>query len=194
MPTYSIMRELGSKVPSFRLPDVVTGEMISLETFAPRKAFLVMFICCHCPYVVHVKHEISRLARDYADKDLGIVAISANDPGQYPADAPDRLKEMVDNWGLTFPVCYDETQETAKAFGAACTPEFFLFDHTRVLVYRGQLDESSPKNDVPTDGRVLRSALDAVLADRQVSQDQMPSRGCNIKWRPGNEPDYFSAP
>ena len=188
--TPSTMLALGTKAPAFRLPDVVSGKMISLETFAGKHALLVMFICRHCPYVVHVREELARLGKDYAARDLGIVAISANDAASHPDDAPDQLKAMAKELGFTFPFCYDERQETAKAYTAACTPDFFLFGADRQLVYRGQLDESRPGNGKSLNGRDLRAAIDAVLAGAPVSPAQRPSLGCNIKWKPGNEPSY----
>ncbi len=189
--TPSTMLALGTKAPAFELPDVVSGETITLETFAGKKALLVMFICRHCPYVKHVQSELARLGRDYAGSDLGIVAISSNDAANYPDDAPEKLKEMALREGFTFPFCYDESQEVARAYTAACTPDFFLFDADRNLVYRGQLDDSRPENGKPVTGRDLRAAIDAVLAGRPVDPDQKPSVGCNIKWKPGNEPPYF---
>ncbi len=189
--TESTMLELGHQAPEFALPDVVSGRTITLEDFAGKKALLVMFICRHCPYVVHVREELARLGADYADKALGIVAISANDVDQYPEDAPPRLKEMAEQLGFNFPFCYDESQETAKAYAAACTPDFFLFDEQRKLVYRGQLDDSRPGNGKPVTGRDLRAAIDAVLAGAPVAPDQRPSAGCNIKWKPGNAPRYW---
>ena len=188
--TPSTMLALGTKAPAFRLPDVVSGKTTSLETFAGTRALLVMFICRHCPYVVHVREELSRIGTDYATRDIGIVAISANDAATYPDDAPEQLKAMAKELGFTFPFCYDETQKTAKAYTAACTPDFFLFDANRMLVYRGQLDESRPGNGKPLDGRDLRAAIDAVLTGQAVSPEQRPSIGCNIKWKPGNAPAY----
>jgi peroxiredoxin len=190
--TPSTMLALGTAAPAFSLPDVVSGETVSLDDFASKKALLVMFICRHCPYVKHVQQEIARIGRDYAAKDVGIVAISANDAGTYPEDAPHSLKEMAEELGFRFPFLYDDSQEVAKAYTAACTPDFFVFDDNRELVYRGQLDGSRPGNDVPVSGKDLRSALDAVLADEPVNPDQRPSIGCNIKWKGGNEPDYFN--
>jgi thiol-disulfide isomerase/thioredoxin len=184
------MKELGTKAPDFHLKDVVSGQIISPAIFASKSALLVMFICRHCPYVEHVKHELARIGRDYGEKDVGIVAISANDASTYPEDAPDRLKAMAQELSFAFPFCYDESQDTAKAYSAACTPDFFLFDANRNLVYRGQLDESRPGNDKPINGRDLRDALDAVLANQPVNPDQKPSLGCNIKWKAGNEPNY----
>ena len=189
--TPSTMLALGTAAPEFRLPDVVSGKPISLTTFTGKKALLVMFICRHCPYVQHVKEGLARLGRDYAKKDAGIVAISANDAASYPDDAPDSLKAMAQEEGFAFPFCYDESQETAKAYTAACTPDFFLFDATRRLVYRGQLDESRPGNGKPVTGKDLRAAIDAALAGKPVSPDQRPSIGCNIKWKKRNEPAYF---
>ncbi|MBU0756329.1 MAG: thioredoxin family protein [Planctomycetes bacterium] len=189
--TASNMMPLGTDAPDFSLPDTVSGKEITLAVFSGKKALLVMFICRHCPFVVHIREELTRLGRDYLDRDVGIVAISSNDIDLYPDDAPPRLKAMAREEGFTFPFCYDETQETAKKYRAACTPDFFLFDGALKLVYRGQLDESRPGNDKPLDGRDLRAALDAVLKGAPVSRDQRPSIGCNIKWKPGNEPDYF---
>jgi peroxiredoxin len=190
--TPSTMLALGTQAPEFNLPDVVSGETISLETFASKKALLVMFLCRHCPYVKHVEDELTKLGHDYAGMDIGMVAISSNDANTYPDDAPDGLKEMAETLGFNFPYCYDEDQEIAKAYTAACTPDFFLFDEARALVYRGQLDGSRPGNDIPVTGADLRAAIDAVLADKPVDANQMPSLGCNIKWKEGNEPAYFA--
>ena len=147
--TESTMLELGVSAPDFALPDTVSGRMVRPADFADNKALLVMFICRHCPYVIHVQEELARLGRDYADKPLGIVAISANDVTTHPGDSPDNLREMAQELGFSFPFCYDESQETAKIFEAACTPDFFLFDQDRKLVYRGQLDDSRPGTDMP---------------------------------------------
>ena len=181
--TESTMLALGTPAPDFRLPDVVSGGAISLDTFAGQKALLVMFICRHCPFVVHVKNELVRLGKDYAAKSAGIVAICSNDADTYPGDAPASLKEMAVELGFRFPFCHDETQQVAKAYSAACTPDFFLFDEQRKLVYRGQLDGSRPGNSVPVTGRDLRAAIDAVLAGGSVDPNQTPSIGCNIKWK-----------
>jgi len=181
--TESTMVGLGTPAADFRLPDVVSGNLVSLGDFAGKKALLVMFISRHCPYVQHVKQELARLGRDYSDGPLGMVAISSNYVVQYPDDAPERLREMALELGLTYPICYDESQEIAKAYDAACTPDFFLFDADRKLVYRGQLDGSRPRNDVPVTGADLRAAIDAVLSERAVSPQQRPSAGCNIKWK-----------
>ena len=182
------MLALGTKAPEFRLPDVVSGKTISLVAFAEKQALLIMFVCRHCPYVQHVKDELARLGKDYAAKSVGMVAISANDAVNYPDDAPEQLKAMAKELGFTFPFCYDETQDIAKAYTAACTPDFFLFDAQRQLVYRGQLDESRPGSGKPVTGKDLRAAIDAVLAGEPVNPDQKPSIGCNIKWKKGREP------
>ncbi len=182
--TPSNMPVLGTPAAEFRLPDTVSGKTISLATFKGKKALLVMFLSRHCPFVQHVKDELARLGRDYGSRGVGMVAISANDVANYPDDAPERLKEMAEQTGFRFPFCYDESQDTARAYQAACTPDFFLYDGQRRLVYRGQLDESRPGNQVPVTGRDLRAALDAVLAGRPVSAEQKPSIGCNIKWKP----------
>jgi peroxiredoxin len=189
--TPSVMLALGTPAPDFLLPDVVTGKQISLGSFAGQKGLLVLFLSRHCPFVQHVKHELSRIAKDYRGKGLGVVGISPNDVSMYPDDAPQRLKEMAEEASLEFPFCYDESQKTAQAFSAACTPDIFLFDGGLKLVYRGQLDDSRPGNGKPVTGRDLRLAIEAVLAGSPVSQDQKPSIGCSIKWKPGNEPPYY---
>jgi thiol-disulfide isomerase/thioredoxin len=187
--TPSMMVELGRKAPDFHLPDVVDGRMVSLSDFASDQVLLVMFICRHCPYVLHVKPELARLAIDYQGKSVGIIGISSNDAQHYPDDAPDKLAELSRDLGI--PVLYDESQSVAQAYQAACTPDFFVFDGNRTLVYRGQLDDSRPGNSRPLNGRDLRTALDAVLAGRPAQSTQRASIGCNIKWKPGNAPDYF---
>ena len=184
------MLALGTVAPDFKLPEVVLGRSLASAELPTDKPLLVMFICCHCPFVKHVQDELTRLGRDYGDR-LSIVAITANDVDNYPADAPERFQEMAISLGWNFYTCYDETQEVAKAYTAACTPDFFLFDSKRQLVYRGQLDSSRPGNGQVVTGSDMRAAIDAVLAGTPVSQKQMPSVGCNIKWKPGNEPDYF---
>jgi thiol-disulfide isomerase/thioredoxin len=184
----STMLGLGTPAPDFQLPDVVSGQTMRLETFTGKKGLLVMFICRHCPYVKHIQQELSRLGKDYGAKPLGIVAISSNDAVQYPDDAPDGLRAMAQELHLAYPYCYDEAQDTAKAYRAACTPDFYLFDETRHLVYRGQLDDSRPGNAIPVTGGDLRAAIDAVLAGQPVSPRQKPSIGCNIKWKPGKAP------
>lgn len=181
--TLSNMLELGTPAPDFVLPDVVSGRDVSLAAFLDKKALLVMFICSHCPFVKHVQHELANIGRDYGDKDVGIVAISSNDAASFPEDSPAGLKLMAQQQGFGFPFCYDESQETAKAYAAACTPDFYLFDGARRLVYRGQMDDSRPGTDIPVTGRDLRAAIDAVLDNRVVDPSQRPSLGCNIKWK-----------
>ena len=190
MAVESMMLPLGTNAPPFELPDVVSGKMYNLDSFAGKSALLVMFICQHCPYVRHVEDEIAKLGRDYAKSRLGIVAISSNDPGHYPDDAPDRLKGMAQRLGFRFPFCFDEGQDVAKAYRAACTPDFYLFDEERRLVYRGQLDDSRPGTNRPVTGRDLRTAIDAVLAGKPAPSTQRASIGCSIKWKPGNAPGY----
>jgi peroxiredoxin len=184
----SAMLPLGTPAPPFSLHDVVSGNLYSLNSFAGKTALLVMFICRHCPYVQHVEQELAKMGRDYMGRDykdtgLGIVSISSNDPVQYPDDAPPRLKEMAERLGFTFPFCFDETQDVAKAYRATCTPDFYLFDGQRRLVYRGQLDDSRPGNNKPITGRDLRAAIDAVLAGKPVDSNQKASIGCSIKWK-----------
>lgn len=186
----STILPLGTTAPPFVLHDVVTGQRYSLDSFATRTGLLVMFICRHCPYVVHVEHELAKLGQDYQDTNLGIIAISSNDPISYPDDAPPKLKEMAQRLGFTFPFCHDETQEVAKAYRAACTPEFYLFDRDRRLAYHGQLDDSRPGNNKPVTGHDLRAAIQAVLAGKPVDSNQRPSIGCSIKWKPGHAPSY----
>jgi peroxiredoxin len=188
LPGTSTMLALGTEAPDFALRDVTTGGLVRRSDFDANKGLLVMFICRHCPYVRHVRKGLADLGRDYRGRDVGIVAISANDPAAYPEDAPESLAEEAREAGYAFPYLFDETQEVAKAYSAACTPDFFLFDADRKLAYRGQFDSSRPGNGVPVTGQDLRAAIDAVLADRPVPQDQRPSVGCTIKWRPGNEP------
>ncbi|MEH1875392.1 thioredoxin family protein [Nostoc sp.] len=189
--TASTMLPLSTKAPDFNLPEVVSGKTTSLSTFANKKALLVMFICRHCPFVKHIQQELVQLGKDYFTSDLAIVAISANDAKNYPDDAPESLQAFATEQGFNFTLCYDENQETAKAYTAACTPDFFVFDDQRQLVYRGQLDDSRPSNGKPVTGTDLRAAIEAVLAGKPVTSDQKPSVGCNIKWKPGNQPSYF---
>jgi peroxiredoxin len=184
------MLPLGTTAPEFTLPDVASGKLVKLTDFAGKDALLVIFLCAHCPYVVHVRSELARLARDYAGKSLAIVGITSNDIASYPQDAPEPTVAMAKAAGWTFPILFDETQEVAKAYSAACTPDFFLFDAARRLAYRGQLDDSRPSRGQLT-GADLRAAIDATLAGQPVSANQKPSIGCNIKWKPGNEPAYF---
>jgi peroxiredoxin len=178
--TASTMMDLGTLAPDFALPDVRTGTMISPNRSG--RPLLVMFICTHCPYVIHVRHELARVGRDYSGK-VDVIAISSNDAENYPADSPANLKKMAEELGFTFPLCFDETQEVARKYDAACTPDFFLFDGEHRLAYRGQLDASRKGNDIPPDGRDLRAAMDAVLAGKAPSAEQFPSIGCNIKWK-----------
>ena len=186
----STILPLGTTAPPFGLPDVVTGQRYSLDSFAAKVGLLVMFICRHCPYVVHVERELAKLGQDYQDTNLGIIAISSNDPITYPDDAPPRLREMAVRLGFTFPFCHDETQDVAKAYRAACTPEFYLFDRDRRLAYHGQLDDSRPGNNKPVTGRDLRAAIQAVLTGKPVDTNQKSSIGCSIKWKPGHAPPY----
>jgi peroxiredoxin len=181
--TESAMLPLGTSAPGFDLPDVVTGRMISLASFADKDALLVMFICAHCPYVVHVQEGIARLGRDYLERSVGIVAISSNDAQAYPSDSPDGLRQQAASFGFVFPYCYDESQDVARAYHAVSTPEFYVFDHERRLVFRGQFDESRRHTTTPVTGRDVRAAIDNTLAGLPVDQSQRPSIGCSIKWR-----------
>lgn len=180
----SVMRELGTLATPFALPDVVSGRIVQSEEFRRMEAFLVIFMCAHCPYVQHVEHEIANIGVDFADENLGIVAISSNYVGTYPDDAPEKLKEQALRLGFKFPYLYDESQQVARGYGAVCTPDFFLFDPDMKLAYRGQLDGSRPGNNVPVNGKDLRFAINALLAGRMPPDDQRPSIGCNIKWKP----------
>lgn len=184
------MLALGTSAPDFILPDAVSGRVIRLSEIRATRPALVMFICNHCPFVKHVRAQLAALGRDYADR-LCIIAISSNDAAAYPADAPDQMKAEALAAGYTFPYLFDDSQEVAKAYRAACTPDFFLFDRSARLVYRGQLDDSRPSNTLPVSGCDLRAAIDATLANRTPDAAQRPSIGCNIKWKPGNQPDYF---
>ena len=186
--TESQMLELGTRAPDFALPDP-DGNIHSLADSA--SAYLVMFICNHCPFVKHVGQELARLGHDYADKSVAIYAINSNDIAKYPDDGPEPMRQESIRQGYTFPYLLDEDQSVAKAYKAACTPDFYVFDSNRALVYRGQLDGARPSNNVAVDGRDIRLALDAVLAGNDVSSEQVPSIGCNIKWKPGNEPEYY---
>jgi len=181
--TPSTMMPLGTIAPNFTLPDTVSGENLSLSKLKGSKATLVMFICNHCPYVLHVNDELVRIAKEYQPKGVSFIAISSNDVDNYPQDGPEKMKMHAKKVGYTFPYLYDETQEVARAYDAACTPDLFLFDQDLKCVYRGQFDDSRPKNDKPVTGKDLRAALDAVLAGREVPEPQIPSIGCNIKWK-----------
>ena len=174
---------LGSPAPDFHLTDVVTGKAVSRDDFAGEKGLLVMFICRHCPYVKHVQEELARMGRDYQGKGIGIVAISANDPVGVPEDAPENLKEQARQLGFTFPYLFDETQQVARAYTAVCTPDFFLFDGQRRLLYRGQMDDSRPGGKEPATGKDLRAAMEALLAGQPAPAEQKPSVGCSIKWK-----------
>ena len=181
---------LGAKAPAFSLPNV-DGRTVSLADFAGAPATVVMFICNHCPYVKHVAAGLAQFGRDYQPRKVAIVGINSNDVATHPGDSPDQMVHEAESRGYTFPYLFDETQEVAKAYHAACTPDFFLFDKDQKLVYRGQLDASRPDSGIPVTGKDLRAAVDAVLAGKPVPADQKPSIGCNIKWRAGNEPRYF---
>lgn len=185
------MLPLGTVAPDFRLPDT-DGRLVARDDLRDAPALLVMFICNHCPYVIHIRAGLARFARDYQPRGLAIVAINSNDFAAYPADGPRQMAEEKQRAGYTFPYLLDETQAVAKAYRAACTPDLFLFDGARRLVYRGQFDNSRPGNDRPVTGADLRAAADAVLAGRAPSAEQRASIGCNIKWKPGAAPDYFS--
>ena len=184
------MLPLGTKAPDFRLPDP-SGKAVALADFKNAPALLVIFMCNHCPYVKHVREGLAKLARDYRLRGLAVIGINSNDVANYPGDSPEKMAEEATSAGYIFPYLYDETQAVAKAYRAACTPDLYLFDKDQRLVYRGQLDDSRPGNVVPVTGKDLRAALDAVLGGKPVPAAQKPSIGCNIKWKPGNEPEYF---
>jgi peroxiredoxin len=188
--TPSTMLALGTKAPHFRLPDP-RGKWVSVDDFKDAPALLVAFICNHCPYVKHIRRGFAELAKEYQAKGVGVVAINSNDAENYPDDRPEKMAEEIKQIGYTFPYLYDESQDVAKAYRAACTPDFYLFDRDRRLVYRGQFDDSRPGNGRPVTGADLRAALDAVLAGGPVPSNQRPSVGCNIKWKRGKAPDYF---
>jgi peroxiredoxin len=181
--TESTMLELGTTAPDFSLTDVVTGKTVRRDDFRGKQALLIMFICAHCPYVQHIEKGLAALGKDYAGKPLGLVAISSNDVTTHPADSPAGLKQQAATFGFNFPYLYDETQAVARAYKAACTPDFFLFDSGHRLVYRGQFDASRPGNGIPVTGKDLRAAIDLVLAGKPVPTQQQPSIGCNIKWK-----------
>jgi peroxiredoxin len=186
----STMLPLCTKAPDFRLPDP-SGKEVALADFKNAPALLVIFMCNHCPYVKHVRDGLSKLARDYRLRGVAVVGINSNDAANYPGDSPARMAEEAASAGYVFPYLYDETQAVAKAYRAACTPDLYLFDKDQRLVYRGQFDDSRPGNGLPVTGKDLRAALEAVLAGKPVSPIQKPSIGCNIKWKPGDEPDWF---
>ena len=184
------MLSLGTTAPDFKLPDT-TGKTVSLADFKDKAALLVIFMCNHCPYVVRIRAGLAQLAQDYAPNRIGIVGINSNDVANYPADSPAKMKDEVKSAGYIFPYLYDETQAVAKAYRAACTPDIYLFDKNQKLAYRGQFDDSRPGNGISVTGKDLRAALDELLAGKPVSPNQKASIGCNIKWKSGNEPDYF---
>jgi peroxiredoxin len=188
--TPSTMMPLDTKVPAFSLPDT-GGNIVTPDDFKDENALLVVFMCNHCPYVKHIIEPFVGLVKEYQRKGVGVVGINSNDVEEYPDDSPANMILVEKSLGFTFPYLYDEDQEVAKTYGAACTPDFFLFDSERKLVYRGQLDSSRPGNDIPITGKDLRTAMDEVLEGKPVTVEQRPSPGCNIKWKPGNEPDYF---
>ncbi len=190
--TASTMLPLGTRAPDFLLVNV-DGKTAALADFADAPALLVIFMCNHCPYVIHVADYLAVLAQEYMARGVAVVGISSNDVASYPADSPEQMVAEAEQRGYGFPYLYDDTQEVAHAYRAACTPDFFLFDADQKLVYRGQLDSSRPDSGIPLTGEDLRAALDAVLAGNSPAEDQTPSLGCNIKWKEGNEPDYFGA-
>ena len=186
--TESRMLQLGTHAPEFSLPD---ADGVQHKIDDGKAAYLVMFICNHCPFVKHIREELAALGRDYAARNVGIYAINSNDAATYPDDSPAKMKEEAARWGYTFPYLVDADQAVAKAYDAACTPDFYLFDSGKTLVYRGQLDDSRPGNDVPVSGRDLRDAIEATLTGAKTAEQQRPSVGCNIKWKAGNAPDWF---
>ena len=188
--TASTMTSLGSSAPDFSLLNV-DGRMIGLHDFDNQSSLLVIFMCNHCPFVKHVAEELTRLARDYMPRGVAVVGINSNDTATHPGDSPEQMVHEAEARGYPFPYLFDETQEVAQAYRAACTPDFFLYDQARELIYRGKLDASRPGNGVPNDGRDLRSALDALLIGKPLPEKQIPSIGCNIKWRAGGEPAYY---
>lgn len=190
--TPSTMLELGTDAPDFTLPEPASGKTIARQDFSG-KPLLVAFICNHCPYVIHIREAFVKLAREYQERGVAVVAINANDVSNYPDDSPEKMVEEVNNNGYTFPYLYDESQAVAKAYQAACTPDLFLFDKDHKLFYRGQFDDARPRNDVPVSGADLRHALDRLLANMYPPDEQRASLGCNIKWKEGNAPDYFAA-
>ena len=189
--TASTMLELGTSAPGFTLPDT-TGASVSLSDYGDAPALVVAFICNHCPFVVHIREALAEFGREYQERGVAIVAINSNDVASHPDDSPEKMAEELDSAGYTFAYLYDESQSVAQAYRAACTPDFFVFDGDQRLVYRGQFDESRPESGIPVTGADLRSACDAVLSGQAVVEEQRPSLGCNIKWREGNSPVYFT--
>lgn len=190
--TASVMLPLGTSAPDFRLPDY-NGKIVSRDDVRGEKGLLVVFMCNHCPYVKHVAPVLAKLADEYQARGIGMVGISSNDASAYPDDAPEQMKVEAAQQGYHFPYLYDESQEVAQSYRAACTPDFYLFDENLKLVYRGQMDETRPKQGSQPTGKDLKAALDALLAGQPQPQPQHPSIGCNIKWKPGREPEYFNA-
>jgi peroxiredoxin len=188
------MLPLGTPAPEFALPDTDNGKIVSLRDFAGAPAKLVMFLCNHCPFVKHVRAELARIGRDYQPRGVALFGISSNDVMQYPDDSPEAMVKEKREAGYTFPYLYDESQDVARAYQAACTPDFFLFDRNNTLVYRGQLDDSRPSNGMPVTGTDVRAALDAVLSGKPVLPEQKPSIGCNIKWKPTGTPEIWRIP
>lgn len=188
--TPSTMLALGTPAPDFSLPEPATGKTVALQDFQD-KPLLVAFICNHCPYVIHIRAAFAALVKEYQAKGVAVVAINANDVANYPDDSPEKMIEEVKNAGYTFPYLYDESQQVAHAYQAACTPDFFLFDAQHKLYYRGQFDDARPRSEVPVTGKDMRAALDSLLAGLLAPENQLASLGCNIKWKVGNEPDYF---
>lgn len=188
--TLSTMLELGTEAPDFCLPNP-QGKLVSRDDFEGARGLLVIFMCNHCPYVIHIRQALAAFALEYRPKGLAVVGINSNDATAYPDDAPEKMAAEAEAAGYVFPYLHDEDQAVAKAYRAACTPDFFLFDDEMSLVYRGQFDESRPRNDIPVTGRDLRAAADALLKGQPIPADQKPSMGCNIKWKQGNEPDYY---
>ena len=189
--TPSTMLPLGTAAPDFSLPNV-DGRILGLDDVAGKTATVVMFICNHCPYVKHVADHLAALGREYQGRGVGFVAINSNDAAAHPADSPEQMVHEAESRGYPFPYLHDDTQEVAAAYRAACTPDFFLFDAARRLAYRGQLDDSRPGNSIPVTGRDLRRAIDSLLDGKDPPADQKPSLGCNVKWKPGREPEYFA--
>jgi thiol-disulfide isomerase/thioredoxin len=185
------MIDLGTEAPNFSLPDVVSGRNVSPDDFPDAKGFMIAFICNHCPFVQLIRHEFARYGREYTDKGIAVIAINSNDIVAHPEDGPDAMGDDARRFGYAFPYCLDEDQSVAKAYQAACTPDLYLFDADRKLVYRGQFDDARPGSDAPVTGTDLRAASDALLAGQPVPEPQKASLGCNIKWKPGNEPAYY---
>ena len=192
--TASTMLSLGTKAPDFSLTNAVDGKKVAVSDYRGKQGLLVIFMCNHCPFVKHLASALAEFGKEYQEKGLGIVGISSNDAEAYPDDSPEKMAAEAKTQGYTFPYLFDASQAAAKAYRAACTPDFFLFDKERTLVYRGQFDDSRPESGIPITGKDLRQAADAVLAGKNVPEAQKPSIGCNIKWKPGNEPDYFTGP